>query len=725
VLAAQPAHPLALFRYGLLELQDDHPQAALAALTAAVAACPAEGRFHFGHGQALSALRRWRDAVLAYERSLEHEPQLIDAWIALGIARQQSGELARAVAAYRRALALDAHAPSALGNLGAALTELGELDEAVRVLEEARALEPGVTAHAINLGFALNRRGEYAAAAGLLEQLTRSVPESAEAQFNLAQALRGLDRATEALAACQRAIALRPAFPEALINLGNLQRERGALADAQASYEAALRLSPDDLVALNNLAALKRARGELEQAEDIVRHGLALAPHQAVLHDTLGNVLKDGGLLEEALACYRRALELDPTLATTHSNLAYSLSFRETAPAPLLEECRRWQSRFAASLPAHDSWRGERVPERRLRIGYVSPDFREHCQSLFMLPLLSRHDHGSFEIVCYSSTVRPDALTRQLAAHADQWHEVHRMDDATLARRIHNDGVDILVDLTMHMAGGRPLLFARKPAPVQIAWLAYPGTTGLTAMDYRLSDPRLDPAGAEDGYSERTLLLPDSFWCYDPLTQTPEVSALPAYQHGHLTFGCLNNPCKLTAETLALWAPVLRALADSRLRLLAPRGRFRLALARRFAALGIEESRIDFLDFQPRARYLASYRGIDLGLDTFPYNGHTTSIDALWMGVPSVTRAGHTAVGRGGSSQLYQLGLSELVAHSDEAFVQIALAWARDLSRLAQLRATLRARLANSPLMDAPRFANAIERLYRQAWREHCALRSR
>ena len=688
-------------------------------------AAPDEGRFHFGRGQAHGALGRWTEAALDYEQSLEREPALIDAWVALGIARQQSGELARSVAAYRRALALDARAPSALGNLGAALTELGELEEAVRLLEQARLLEPNVTAHAVNLGFALNRRGEFAAAAELLRTLTEQTPDSPEALFNLAQALRGLDRPGEALAAYERAIALRADFPEALINLGNLRRERGELGHARAAYEAALRVCPDDLVALNNLAALLRALGQLEEAETLLRRALSLAPAHAVLHDTLGNVLKDAGLLEEALESFRRALALDPGLAATHSNLAYSLSFRETEPRPLLEECRRWQARFAAGLPVRSQWPGERAAERRLRVGYVSPDFREHCQSLFMLPLLSQHNRAAFEIICYSSVARPDAMSRRLAAHADQWHEVHRLDDGALADRIYDDRIDVLVDLTMHMAGGRPLLFARKPAPVQIAWLAYPGTTGLKAMDYRLSDPRLDPSGSESDHSERTLLLPDAFWCYDPLTTEPAVNTLPALERGHLTFGCLNNPCKLTDHTLALWAPVLRALPEARLRLLAPRGRFRIALARRFEVFGIDAARIDFLDFRPRPQYLASYHEIDLGLDTFPYNGHTTSIDALWMGVPSVTRAGRTAVGRGGSSQLHQLGLNDLVARSDAAFTEIALAWAADLERLGELRATLRARLTGSALMDAPRFARSIEEHYRQAWRDHCAFSTR
>ncbi len=348
-----------------------------------------------------------------------------------------------------------------------------------------------------------------------------------------------------------------------------------------------------------------------------------------------------------------------------------------------------------------------------MRIGYLSPDFRDHCQSLFTVPLLSNHDRAAFEVICYSNVERPDSHTRRIAALVDGWREIRHLEDAAVCELIRRDGIDILVDLTMHMADGRPLVFARKPAPVQIAWLAYPGTTGIEAMDYRVSDPRLDPPGFESQYSEHTLRLPDSFWCYDPLTDQPEVNDLPALRRGQLTFGCLNNPCKLTDATVRLWSGVMRGVPDARLLLMAPPGRYRERLRRQMSAQGIEAARIDFVAYRPRAEYLRSYHDMDLGLDTFPYNGHTTSLDSFWMGVPVITRVGRTCVGRAGLSQLFQLDLLELAAESDEAFVTIAVALASDTARLATLRAGMRARLQQSRLMDARRFAQSIEALYR------------
>jgi predicted O-linked N-acetylglucosamine transferase (SPINDLY family) len=335
--------------------------------------------------------------------------------------------------------------------------------------------------------------------------------------------------------------------------------------------------------------------------------------------------------------------------------------------------------------------------------------------------MLSQHDHAAFEIFCYSSVERPDDRTRCIAGYADIWRDVRLLDDESLASRVRHDRIDILVDLTMHMATGRPLVFARKPAPIQIAWLGYPGTTGMDAMDYRFTDPRLDPHGFDNQYSEQSIRLADSFWCYDPLADQPRVNPLPALERGHVTFGCLNNPCKITDVTLALWGGVMRALPESRLRLLAPPGRHRLRMLQRLMAHGIAGDRVSFADYQIRADYLRSYHEIDIGLDTFPYNGHTTSLDSLWMGVPTITRVGETSVGRGGLSQLFQLDLLELAAETDTGFVAAAVALARDLPRLAALRQQLRARLERSPLMDAGRFCRHIEGAYRAVWSDYCA----
>jgi protein O-GlcNAc transferase len=723
VLAGAPAYTLALYRSGLLELQCGHPEAALAFLEQAVAAVADEPRYQFVLGQALQALRRWDKAIDAYESALKMQADFLDAWNNLGICRQLRGQLPQAAAAYRQALLLESANAGVIANLGTVLREMGELTEAVTLLRAAADLEPAIASHSLNLGIAYWNQGNFTQAERTLNETLARAPQDPEVAFNLGNALHGLGRQREAIDRYQQALKLRPDYADALINLGNVHTELGEFAAGMTAYDAALRGRPDSVIALNNAACLMRTLGHIDDAETALHRALKLDPGNAALHDTLGNVYKDAGDLDAAIASFRKSLELNPDSWATHSNLAYTLSFQALEAGPVLEECLRWNERFTAGLTRcthqsdgrDDTARGE--PNRRLRIGYVSPDFRDHCQSLFTIPLLSQHDHAAFEIFCYASIKRPDDHTRRIAAYADVWREVRTLNDEALCRLICEDRIDILVDLTMHMAGGRPLLFARKPAPIQIAWLAYPGTTGIGAMDYRLSDPRLDPDGFDAHHSERTLRLPDSFWCYDPLTHHPLVNELPAIERGYLTLGCLNNPCKLTDHTLRLWGGVMRALPDARLLLMAPLGRHRRHLSQRLCAHGIAAERVDFRPFQPRGEYLRSYHDIDLGLDTFPYNGHTTSLDSLWMGVPVVSRVGRTSVGRGGLTQLFQMDLLELAAESDEAFVAIAAALGHDLVRLAALRKELRTRLERSALMDAPRFARQVEHAYRYAWR--------
>jgi predicted O-linked N-acetylglucosamine transferase (SPINDLY family) len=718
VLRAEPGHDLALFRFGLLELQEGRHEAAATMIRAAAERVPGNIRYQLGLGQALQSLGRWPEAAAALRRVLELDPDFFDAQLDLGVSLQRMGDPALAAAAYRAALARRPDDPRALGNLGAVLREMGELDEATRLLEEAARLEPDAASHAINLGILHCQRRDFAAADSILRAVLAREPDNAEAAFNLGNAVRGLGRPHEAIEHYRWAAARRPGHAEALNNLGNAYKETGDFAAAMAAFGAALAARPDYTAAINNAGCLLRTLGRLDEAEDMLRRGLALDPRHPALHDNLANVLKDAGALDEAISHYRQALDLDPSNAATHGNLAYALSFQCAGPEPILEECLRWGARFAAPLErSHVAPARDLSPDRRLRVGYVSGDFREHCQSLFTLPLFAHHDRREVEVVCYSSVERRDDWTRCLESCADVWRDARTLDDAALAELVRQDRIDILVDLNMHMAHGRPLLFARKPAPLQIAWLAYPGTTGMTAIDYRLSDPRLDPEEFDRHYSERTLRLADTFWCYDPQSEHIGVNELPAMKRGHVTLGCFNNPCKLTDRTLDLWGGVMRAIPDAHLRLMAPPGRHRERLLARLGAYGVAAHRLSFVEFRPREDYLQFYHDVDFGLDTLPYNGHTTSLDAFWMGVPIVTRLGDTCVGRAGLSQLFHLDLLDLVADSDTDFVAIAAALAADVARLRTLRGSLRETMQRSPLMDAARFAHCIEHAYRDAWR--------
>lgn len=752
-LTKLPQDPQVLFPLGILELQCGNPEAAIRLLSQAAAICPGEARHHIGLGEALTSVQRWQEAANAYRQALRLNPQSADVQFALGIAlaalgdadgaiaayrsaaalrsdfadahlnlgtcHHQRNELSQAEAAYRQALSVRPDDARALANLAILMQAKGRFDDAVTMLERAIQIEPQSAVHRVNLGAALCGLQDYERAVTMLREAISLDPNSCEAAYNLGNALQAKGLSQEAIEEFRRAIAINSNYADAHNNLGSALKALGQFGEALSAYESALRAAPQSTAAYNNAGCLHRTLGQLEEAELVLRRGLAIDPNQSALLNNLGSVLKDGGQIDAAIECFRRATRINPNDPEPHANLAYALSFQSDDPQVILDECRRWNDHHAAALrPISKRRDRDRSSGRRLRIGYVSPDFRDHCQSLFTVPLLSHHDHESFEIYCYSSVERPDALTARLKEMASVWRDVRLMNDVALCELIERDRIDILVDLTMHMAGGRPLLFARKPTPVQIAWLAYPGTTGMDAIDYRLTDPRLDPPGADHFYAERSIRLPDSFWCYDPLTDGPEVNALPALTNGYVTLGCLNNPCKLTDQTLSLFGKVLAGLPGSRLQLMAPPGRPRDVLIKRIEKNRIEAARVSFVPFQPRSAYLQNYHQIDLGLDTLPYNGHTTSLDSYWMGVPVVTRVVNTCAGRAGLSQLFNLGLTELAAEGDEEFVKIACDLGRDLDHLSQLRQTLRERLKRSPLMDAERFARNMETAYRRMWND-------
>jgi predicted O-linked N-acetylglucosamine transferase (SPINDLY family) len=757
VLHGEADHAGALHLLGVAALGRGRPTEAVSLLRRAISVDPSVAVYHISLGQALTALGRLDEAIDAHRRATELAPALIEAWFALGIALQsarqperaiatyerllelqpnhadahnnlgsvfdQLGEFNKAIAAYRRALALAPDVPTTLNNLGGALSRAGELDEAIAVCQRATDRDPNFAAAFNNLGFALTSRRRLSEAAEALRRAVFLGPDFAEAWYNLANALFKQAQFDEATAAYRRALELRPDWPEAHINLGNTLLAMREFAQAATAYRRALAVRPDDVDAINNLGSAHRDLGRIDDAIESFQRCLAIRPACHVAHCNLGNALRDAGQIEEAVGSYRKAVELCPTDTISDSNLAYAVHFHAGYDGPaILRENLRWNARHAAYLwDKSRTHSNVRDPERRLRIGYIGADFRDHCQSLFTIPLLSRHDYRQFEITCYANLPRPDSVTRQIMQHADRWRVIASRSDAEVAEEIRSDEIDILVDLTMHMSNGRPLVLARKPAPVQVVYLAYPGTTGMAAIDYRLTDPYLDPPGESDrDYSEISFRLPETFWCYDPLTDQPSPGPLPASNAGGITFGCLNSFSKVNAATIALWARVLRVVAGSRLILLAARGQHRERALEQFRKAGIEPSRIEFVEYRPRPQYLELYRRIDLGLDTIPYNGHTTSLDSLWMGVPVVTRVGRTAVGRAGWSQLSNLGLPDLAGWSDDEFVAIASNLAGNLPRLAQLRDTLRSRMERSPLMDAARFARHVESAYRQMWRAWC-----
>jgi predicted O-linked N-acetylglucosamine transferase (SPINDLY family) len=570
------------------------------------------------------------------------------------------------------------------------------------------------------LGMMEWRAGRPAAGAELLRRAIRIQPKTASLHNDLGMVLSAQDQTAHAAAALRQAVALYPTFAEALNNLGTVLRRQGKLDEAIASYRRAVQVRADFVEAYYNLANALRDQRKLDEAIDSYRRAVVMRPVFSRAWSNLGVALKDVGLIEYAVECTRRSLSIRPDLIAA-SNLLCTMHYSPAyTPAQILEEQRRYEATYARPFEKfRKPHTNDRSPERRLRVGYVSPDLSSHPVGCAMLPILRHRDRQNFETVCYSDARHPDPITKELAGLADVWHDTANVSDEELAGKICADDIDILIDLAGHTNENRLPVFARRPAPVQVTWLGWPGTTGMVSIDYRLSDRHLDPVnGQVAGSAEKVVWLENGFLPFEPPSDAPDsLNKLPALKSRHVTFASFNNFCKVTTNILELWARVLSAVEHSRLILITPPGQSRERVLHQMPGL---KDRIDFLNRQSFRQYLETYRRVDIVLDTAPFNGYATSLDALWMGVPVVTLAGAIPPHRGGVSLLSNLGLEELVGNSEDEYVQIATTLALDLTRLAELRSGMRARLSKSAIMSGRRYVADLERALRQMWRKWC-----
>jgi predicted O-linked N-acetylglucosamine transferase (SPINDLY family) len=723
ILAADPLHADGLHQLGLLAHQTGRHGEAAELIGRSVALTPENSVFLSNHAAVLFAAGRLDEAIEAYRGTIALEPDYAGAHSSLGHALTLKGELDEAIAACRRAIELEPGYALAHNNLGNALGEQGRTNEAIAAFRRAIELRPDYAEACYNLGVSLRQKQMIREAVIAFRRAVEIKPDYPAACHALGDALSDLRRFDEAVTVYRQALQVSD-IAETQNNLGLALFEQGHFEQSMTASQRALQIKPGYAPAWFNMGHTLEKLRRLDEAVAAYRRAIDLKPDFPAAFNNLGGALKDQGELDEAIAAYRQAIALKPDYAGAHSNLAYTLQFHPAWDArAIAEENRRWNQQHAEPLRARMRHHAnDRDPERRLRIGYVSPDFRMHAESYFVVPLFEGHDRTEFDIHAYASVAWPDAVTERLRRSVTAWHDVTALSNEALAEKIRGDGIDILVDLTMHMAGNRLPLFARKPAPVQVTWLAYPGSTGLDAIDYRLTDAFMDPPSADDAiYPEASVRLPDSWCCYDPMSILPPSPVDTAQSGSFVRFGSLNNFCKLNGPVLRLWAAVLAAVPYSRLLLLAPEGGHREKLRATMETMGIAGQRLEFCDTCPRDEYLRLYDRIDIALDPLPYNGITTTLDALWMGVPVVSLAGETAAGRAGLSLLSTVGLPELATHDTEQFTQVATSLAQDRARLAAMRAALRERMEKSPLMDGRRFARAMQAAYREMWRRWCA----
>ncbi len=562
----------------------------------------------------------------------------------------------------------------------------------------------------------------------LRQQIIALLPDQPEPHRQLGIAWEDVGNLEEASLSYHQAIALRPDLPDAYNNLALIAQQRGDVENAIAYFQKSLNADPNFFKALSNMGLLLQKMGQPFAAIAALERAHHANPESADVVFNLGFAFISAGNTQLGIHYFRQRLNLQPPNPQCHAALIFCMLYEHSA-AEIYAESRQWAAQYAPPQ-ANPKFRNPPDPNRRLRIGYVSPDFRQHSVAYFLEPILKHHNADNFEIFAYAEVSNSDRVTARFQALTPHWFNSDRRSDAQLIEQIQADQVDILIDLAGYSRGNRLPIFGHKPAPIQVSYLGYAATSGLTQMDYRLTDAWADPVSgsqAETIHTEALIRLPESFLCYQPASEAPEVSPLPAARLGYVTFGSFNHCAKITTQVISAWAEILRQVPTARLLLKNEALRdpkVQIDCIEKFVKAGIDRDRIQYVGYLPSlSDHLSLYQHIDIGLDTFPYAGTTTTCEAMWMGVPVVTVTGEDHRSRVGVSLLSNVGLAEWIAPTQEAYVDQAVQKAQDIPNLAKVRASLRSRMQAAPLCDADKFVQNLEEIYRQIWQNWCTYR--
>ena len=606
--------------------------------------------------------------------------------------------------------------------LGAIMQIQGRCAESLEYMQNALKLLPLDAEAQYNLGVTLKGLDRISDAEASFRRALELKPDYAEAYFNLGLILHDLSRFADAKASYYRALELIPDFAEAYNNLGNTFKELVEFKEAETGYRRALKIKPDYVEAYNNLGNILRDQGRLEEAEASCRRALEIKPNYAEAHGNLGSILKDQGRLHEAETCYCRALEIRPDFAGAQSNLLFCLNYSQAhSTSYRLEEAIRY-GRMATKSANVGFDELPCIPEpERLRVGMVSGDFMNHPVGYFLENLLARIDRTRVELIAFPTCAKTDELTARIKPYFVAWKPLYGLNDEAAARLIHSEGIHILLDLSGHTAHNRLPVFAWKPAPIQVSWLGYVATTGVEQMDYLLTDKVRVPEAHHGQFTEKIWYLPDTRLCFSPPDVDLPVQPLPAQANGFVTFACFQNLSKISDSVLKAWASIMATLPTARLRLQCKQlsdNLIRQHSTDLLKEFGIDPARVAMYGPVPRKSYLAAYADVDMNLDTFPFPGVTTTCEAIWSGVPTVTLAGDNMAARSGASVMTAAGLADWVATSEEEYVTKAVTMAGDLPKLAVLRAGLREQALASPLFDSARFARNFEAALWGMWQQ-------
>jgi predicted O-linked N-acetylglucosamine transferase (SPINDLY family) len=679
-------------------------------------------------GALCESTRRMEEAITCLKEAIRLRPEHASTWNMLGVALARKGRSAEAEACFRRVLQLRPGDLEASGNLGRARWEQGQLAVVMAGASSrstGTAWPPGSFEACFQRGYELRHQGRLGEAEAWYHQALQLRPDSADTLCNLGTVLFLQARLEEAETYFRRTIAGTPDHFLSHLNLAATLLEMDRVAEAEVLARRAVQLQPQNATGYNNLGLTLHRYGRTSEAEACFLEAVRLSPDYVQAYTNLGAILLAQCRAPEAEACCARILELDPHFVPAHSNLLMAKQYIPGVTAASLAEAHEhWDRRHAAPLrETHQTFRNDPDADRPLRLGFVSFDFNRHPVGYFLVRTLEGLRPLACETYGYAVSSTRDDLTDRMSAAATVWRQARGLTDTELADQIRADRIDLLFDLGGHTHNNRLLVFARKPAPIQLTWMGYVGTTGLSAMDYLIADRHEVPEGSECHYRERVIRLPDGYICYDPPVYAPAVRPLPASAKGHVTFGCFNSPAKIGPDVLAVWAKILLEMPGSRL-LLKYKGLDDREVGRKlrgfFASRGVAPERIELQGWSAHADALATYGRVDIALDTFPYSGGLTTCEALWMGIPVLTWPGETFAGRHSLSHLSNVGLEETVARDLSHYVEIAVGLARDLSRLAGLRQGLRPRMAGSPLCDGHRLARNLLASLRDPWREWC-----
>lgn len=687
-----------------------------------VAALPDAIELRLTLANALTRLGRRAEAETVFRGMLAVAPASVEGLISLGLEYYVRGAWGTAETFCRRAARARPDVGQAWNNLGAVLNASKRPVEAIACYRIMVALDPANADGLSNLGAALHGAALNEEALIQQRRAARSRPTLAGAYINRGGALTALGRFDEAIEAQRGVLVLDPADVETWVHIGANWQSLGNGTFARHAFERALSLDPDNVRLHNAFGNLYLALNKMGEARRHFMRALIRQPAYEEAWNNLGAVFRNWGRQAEAVTCFRRAVRVNGTDPRLHSNMLLTLCYQEGVDeAALRDEHVEWARRHAdRHAAAIRPFANPRDLERRLKVGYVSPDLRVHAAAYFLEPMFEHHDHERFEITCYAEVARPDAMTERLRAHADRWMFTVGLSDDEVAARVRADGIDVLVDLAGHTGNNRLGVFARKPAPVQATWLGYATTTGMRAMDYIILDPWHAPPDADEAvYVEKVWRLPEVYRCYRPPEESPDVGPLPADRNGHVTFGSFNAYVKVTERVVETWAAALRAVPDSRLLIIT--GSPEAEVAARFGGHGVGADRLRVVGKQNLTGFLELMNEVDVALDPFPHTGGTTTLHSLWMGVPVVTLAGRRFSERGGIGILGPLGLSDLCGDTLTGYVEIAARLAGDHDRLWRLRSGLRARLRDSAFVDAARLTRQMEEVYRGMWRDWCA----